>query len=221
MHDIIFFSQRLLYILWEFGLTRSAATSLVSSFIQLWQSRLCHVNTFHCHNWWRLARVSHASQPLTEWPLLLLSVVVLNKSTFSVMKNSIDATEVNRGPRTDYRQYVAIFYVVYFVVFPFFFVNIFVALIIITFKEQGENELVDHELDKNQVWLFSNYLKSFFLIETVHWLCNQRSTTVSLYARGSQIFQISHLAISCLWAIWILHYDINSSKHTHINDESE
>ena len=45
----------------------------------------------------------------------------------------------------------AIFYIVYFIVFPFFFINIFVALIIITFQEQGENELEDHELDKNQV----------------------------------------------------------------------
>jgi len=45
---------------------------------------------------------------------------------------------------------MAIFYVVYFIVFPFFFINIFVALIIITFQEQGENELVDEELDKNQ-----------------------------------------------------------------------
>ncbi|CDI97593.2 voltage dependent calcium channel [Echinococcus multilocularis] len=67
-----------------------------------------------------------------------------------IMKNSIDATDVNYGPKADYRQQVAIFYVIFFVVFPFFFVNIFVALIIITFKEQGENELVDHELDKNQ-----------------------------------------------------------------------
>lgn len=46
---------------------------------------------------------------------------------------------------------MALFYVVCFIVFPFFFINIFVALIIITFQEQGENELVDHELDKNQV----------------------------------------------------------------------
>jgi hypothetical protein len=36
------------------------------------------------------------------------------------------------------------------VVFPFFFVNIFVALIIITFQEQGEAELQDGEIDKNQ-----------------------------------------------------------------------
>jgi len=46
---------------------------------------------------------------------------------------------------------MAIFYVIYFIVFPFFFINIFVALIIITFQEQGANELIDHELDKNQV----------------------------------------------------------------------
>ncbi|KAL7069691.1 hypothetical protein ACQ4LE_010995, partial [Meloidogyne hapla] len=38
----------------------------------------------------------------------------------------------------------------FFIVFPFFFVNIFVALIIITFQEQGEAELSEGDLDKNQ-----------------------------------------------------------------------
>ena len=64
----------------------------------------------------------------------------------------MDATIEDHGPQPGYRMEMAIFYIVYFIVFPFFFVNIFVALIIITFQEQGENELVDHELDKNQVW---------------------------------------------------------------------
>jgi len=68
----------------------------------------------------------------------------------SVLKHSIDATGEDRGPRPGNRMDMAIFYVVYFIVFPFFFINIFVALIIITFQEQGENELVDEELDKNQ-----------------------------------------------------------------------
>uniref|UniRef100_A0A158QEI6 EF-hand domain-containing protein n=1 Tax=Hymenolepis diminuta TaxID=6216 RepID=A0A158QEI6_HYMDI len=84
------------------------------------------------------------------YAMLTLFTVTTGEGWPDIMKNSIDATEVNRGPKTDYRQHVAIFYVVFFIVFPFFFVNIFVALIIITFKEQGENELVDHELDKNQ-----------------------------------------------------------------------
>ena len=68
-----------------------------------------------------------------------------------MLRNSIDATAENRGPQPGYRMEMAIFYIVYFIVFPFFFINIFVALIIITFQEQGENELVDQELDKNQV----------------------------------------------------------------------
>lgn len=63
----------------------------------------------------------------------------------------MDATQEGRGPLPAYRMEMAIFYVVYFIVFPFFFVNIFVALIIITFQEQGEKELVEGDVDKNQV----------------------------------------------------------------------
>lgn len=60
----------------------------------------------------------------------------------------------DRGPIPNYRMEMAIFYIVYFIVFPFFFVNIFVALIIITFQEQGEAELQDGGIDKNQVYCF-------------------------------------------------------------------
>ena len=63
----------------------------------------------------------------------------------------MDATYVDMGPLPSFRMEMALFYVVYFIVFPFFFINIFVALIIITFQEQGENELMDLDLDKNQV----------------------------------------------------------------------
>lgn len=61
------------------------------------------------------------------------------------------ATVEDVGPKPHHRIEMSIFYVVYFIVFPFFFVNIFVALIIITFQEQGEAELQDGEIDKNQV----------------------------------------------------------------------
>jgi len=63
----------------------------------------------------------------------------------------MDSTEKDKGPRPFYRKEMAIFYIVFFIVFPFFFVNIFVALIIITFQEQGENEMMDLDIDKNQV----------------------------------------------------------------------
>ena len=61
------------------------------------------------------------------------------------------ASYENQGPIKNYRLEMSIFYIVYFIVFPFFFVNIFVALIIITFQEQGEAELQDGGIDKNQV----------------------------------------------------------------------
>ena len=72
-----------------------------------------------------------------------------------VLIHSMDSTYENQGPQPNYRMEMALFYVIYFIVFPFFFINIFVALIIITFQEQGANELIDHELDKNQVCLLT------------------------------------------------------------------
>lgn len=66
----------------------------------------------------------------------------------------MEATKEDHGPKQAYRMEMAIYYVVFFIVFPFFFVNIFVALIIITFQEQGESDLGSQDLDKNQVILF-------------------------------------------------------------------
>ncbi|OWK11614.1 CACNA1A, partial [Cervus elaphus hippelaphus] len=67
-----------------------------------------------------------------------------------VLKHSVDATFENQGPSPGYRMEMSIFYVVYFVVFPFFFVNIFVALIIITFQEQGDKMMEEYSLEKNE-----------------------------------------------------------------------
>lgn len=68
-----------------------------------------------------------------------------------VLKHSVDATYEEQGPSPGYRMELSIFYVVYFVVFPFFFVNIFVALIIITFQEQGDKVMSECSLEKNEV----------------------------------------------------------------------
>ena len=68
-----------------------------------------------------------------------------------VLHQSMGATYEDQAPIPLFRVEMSIFYVVYFIVFPFFFVNIFVALIIITFQEQGESELEEAEIDKNQV----------------------------------------------------------------------
>ena len=70
-----------------------------------------------------------------------------------VLQNSMSSTYEDEGPLPGFRTEMAIYYIVYFVVFPFFFVNIFVALVIVTFNELGEAELTDN-IDKNQVFLF-------------------------------------------------------------------
>ncbi|XP_075834115.1 voltage-dependent P/Q-type calcium channel subunit alpha-1A-like [Microtus pennsylvanicus] len=72
-----------------------------------------------------------------------------------VLKHSVDATFENQGPSPGYRMEMSIFYVVYFVVFPFFFVNIFVALIIITFQEQGDKMMEEYSLEKNEMLTLS------------------------------------------------------------------
>ncbi|KAK7579828.1 hypothetical protein V9T40_000457 [Parthenolecanium corni] len=82
--------------------------------------------------------------------MLTLFTVQTGEGWPQVLQHSMAATYEGRGPIENFRLEMAIFYVIYFIVFPFFFVNIFVALIIITFQEQGEAELQDGEIDKNQ-----------------------------------------------------------------------
>uniref|UniRef100_A0AAY4F022 Voltage-dependent P/Q-type calcium channel subunit alpha-1A n=1 Tax=Denticeps clupeoides TaxID=299321 RepID=A0AAY4F022_9TELE len=78
------------------------------------------------------------------WALLTLFTVSTGEGWPTVLKHSVDSTYENQGPSPGYRMEMSIFYVVYFVVFPFFFVNIFVALIIITFQEQGDKMMEDY-----------------------------------------------------------------------------
>ena len=138
-----------------------------------------------------------------------------------MLKNSIEGTEKDKGPRPYNRPGMSLFYVVYFIVFPFFFVNIFVALIIITFQEQGEAELLDEELDKNQVRVCPVTLSQVPMrilemscnsyydamrwdatrAEAVHRVRDQREACVALHAEGQEIDQLPHLAASRVDAV--------------------
>ena len=83
----------------------------------------------------------------------------------------MDTTVEKRGPKPGANSNAAIFYVIYFIVFPFFFLNIFVALIVVAF--QDDELLTGLDLDRNQVrvplprlisvymnlFLFSNQIK--------------------------------------------------------------
>ncbi|KAK0089005.1 hypothetical protein PV325_009756 [Microctonus aethiopoides] len=82
--------------------------------------------------------------------MLTLFAVQTGEGWPQILQHSMAATHEDEGPIHNFRIEMSLFYIVYFIVFPFFFVNIFVALIIITFQEQGEAELQDGEIDKNQ-----------------------------------------------------------------------
>ncbi|XP_051950554.1 voltage-dependent R-type calcium channel subunit alpha-1E-like [Xyrauchen texanus] len=84
------------------------------------------------------------------WALLTLFTVSTGEGWPQVLQHSVDVTEEDRGPLQGNRMEMSIFYIIYFVVFPFFFVNIFVALIIITFQEQGDKMMEECSLEKNE-----------------------------------------------------------------------
>ena len=59
--------------------------------------------------------------------------------------NSIETTKVDRGPVKYSRMDYAIFYVVFIIVFPFFFVNVFIAFVILTFQSEGDDQLAEQD----------------------------------------------------------------------------
>lgn len=67
------------------------------------------------------------------------------------MQATMATTEIDKGPIPNYSPGYALYYISFVVVFSFFFLNIFVALIILTFQQEGEREIASCELDRNQV----------------------------------------------------------------------
>ncbi|XP_069119459.1 voltage-dependent calcium channel type A subunit alpha-1-like isoform X4 [Argopecten irradians] len=115
--------------------------------------------------------------------MLTLFTVTTGEGWPDVLKNSMDSTVEDRGPKPGYRMEMAIFYVFFFVVFPFFFVNIFVALIIITFQEQGESDLGDQDLDKNQK-------------QCIDYAINARPTSRYMPQKGTAKYRVWRLVVS-------------------------
>ncbi|KAL4622587.1 voltage-dependent L-type calcium channel subunit alpha-1D-like [Arapaima gigas] len=68
----------------------------------------------------------------------------------ALLYKAIDANGENQGPIYNYRVEISIFFIIYIIIIAFFMMNIFVGFVIITFREQGEAEYKNCELDKNQ-----------------------------------------------------------------------
>ncbi|XP_072571307.1 voltage-dependent L-type calcium channel subunit alpha-1D-like isoform X2 [Paramormyrops kingsleyae] len=67
-----------------------------------------------------------------------------------LLYKAIDANAENQGPIYNYRVEISIFFIIYIIIIAFFMMNIFVGFVIITFREQGEAEYKNCELNKNQ-----------------------------------------------------------------------
>uniref|UniRef100_A0A8C7E026 Voltage-dependent L-type calcium channel subunit alpha n=1 Tax=Oncorhynchus kisutch TaxID=8019 RepID=A0A8C7E026_ONCKI len=67
-----------------------------------------------------------------------------------LLYKAIDANAANHGPIYNYRVEISIFFIIYIIIIAFFMMNIFVGFVIITFREQGESEFKNCELNKNQ-----------------------------------------------------------------------
>ncbi|KAF0036079.1 hypothetical protein F2P81_011391 [Scophthalmus maximus] len=120
-----------------------------------------HQGSF-CRNWFNLLDLLVVSVSLVSF--------FLHSSAISVVKilrvlrvlrplrainrakglKAIDANGENSGPIYNYRVEISIFFIVYIIIIAFFMMNIFVGFVIITFREQGEQEYKNCELDKNQ-----------------------------------------------------------------------
>ncbi|KAJ8384165.1 hypothetical protein AAFF_G00207830 [Aldrovandia affinis] len=86
--------------------------------------------------------------------VLMGMMALFTVSTFegwpALLYKAIDANGENHGPIYNYRVEISIFFIVYIIIIAFFMMNIFVGFVIITFREQGEQEYKNCELDKNQ-----------------------------------------------------------------------
>ncbi|TSW62388.1 Voltage-dependent L-type calcium channel subunit alpha-1D [Bagarius yarrelli] len=86
--------------------------------------------------------------------VLMGMMALFTVSTFEgwprLLYKAIDANSENHGPIYNYRVETSIFFIVYIIIIAFFMMNIFVGFVIITFREQGEAEFKNCELDKNQ-----------------------------------------------------------------------
>ena len=83
---------------------------------------------------------------------------------FSVMQSGIDSQNESQGPLTNNKLWIAIYFIVFIVIFSFFFINVFVGLIILTFQEQGASEN-GGELNRNAV---RNVWKLFSSLYDIH-----------------------------------------------------
>ena len=67
------------------------------------------------------------------------------------MQSGIDSGEaVDQGPMINNKVYICAYFLIFVIIFSFFFINVFVGMIILTFQDKQTAENTG-ELDRNEV----------------------------------------------------------------------
>jgi len=72
------------------------------------------------------------------------------------MQTGIDSQDENQGPILNNKIWISIYFIVFVVIFSFFFINVFVGLIILTFQNLNTDSTA--ELDRNTVSFVDYYI---------------------------------------------------------------
>lgn len=87
------------------------------------------------------------------------------------MQHGIDSQEYDQGPIRNSKIWIAIYFFVFVTLFSFFFINVFVGMIILTFQALAAAEF-GGELDRNKVSSFNFLCLNFFLIPVYNMGCS-------------------------------------------------
>jgi len=82
--------------------------------------------------------------------MLTLLATATTEGWVAIMHDSVDATSIGSGPIRDNHPHAWFFYLFFMVVVGFYFLNIFVADVIVMFSEEAERKYVSTGLNKNQ-----------------------------------------------------------------------
>ena len=66
------------------------------------------------------------------------------------MQTGIDSQEESQGPLLNNKIWISIYFIIFVIIFSFFFINVFVGMIILTFQDLGAAES-EGILDRNTV----------------------------------------------------------------------
>lgn len=81
---------------------------------------------------------------------IVFRIVFFFSPAFSIFDSAVSSAGVDRGPSQSEDKLIAAFFVVYIVIAPFFFLNVFIAMITVAFQSEDVNKKKKSGLTERQ-----------------------------------------------------------------------